>query len=152
MYGRSRYIKQSFQKRGDYLIVCLMISKGMKQIILKVCFLLCIVFVFLYYVCVRSVKERVVETAERPVEQLQAWRQPAQQTQSELHRGRGAQRWRLPLWVALTATFLLDTISFFLSLSLFSMTGVSAVISLNFNSIIVHWLHHFANLCSLFFS
>ena len=28
MYGRSRYIKQSFQKRGDYLIVCLMKSKG----------------------------------------------------------------------------------------------------------------------------
>ena len=58
MYGRSRYIKQSFQKRGDYLIVCLMISKGMKQIILKVCFLLCIVFVFLYYVCVSGVSKR----------------------------------------------------------------------------------------------
>ena len=65
LYGRSRYIKQSFQKRGDYLIVCLMISKGMKQIILKVCFLLCIVFVFLYYVCVSGVSKR--ETAERPV-------------------------------------------------------------------------------------
>ena len=106
------------------------------------------VCLFVLCVCVRSVKERVVETAERPVEQLQAWRQPAQQTQSELRRGRGAQGWRLPLWVALTATFLLDMISFFLSL--FSVTlNISGVrvISQNFNSIIVHCLYNTANLC-----
>lgn len=47
---------------------------------------------FLFVLCVSGVSKRVFETAERPVEQLQAWRQPAQQTQSELHRGRGAQR------------------------------------------------------------
>ena len=43
--------------------------------LLQVCFHLYCVFV-----CVRCVKERVVETAERPVEHPQAWRQPAQKT------------------------------------------------------------------------
>ena len=33
-------------------------SKGEQQIILTVCFLLCIVFVFLYYVCVSGVSKR----------------------------------------------------------------------------------------------